>query len=159
MKKYVLLGIVFLLTVASSATLFAGSGENGNNGDIELQQIETMDKFYQEIHSQRFGEASAATNPSYSEINAAINDLSSKCKIPAIIIKALVYQESSWRQFDDTGAPLISPDNGIGLTQVTVSNPNNSFETKTLGSIVPGIQGDNPFVIETSRKIPRNLIS
>ena len=45
---------------------------------------------------------------------------------------------------------LISPDNGIGLTQVTVSNPNDSFETKTLGSIVPGVQGDNPFMIETS---------
>ena len=150
MKKYILLGIVFLLTFASSVTLFAGGGENGNNEDIQPQQIAAMDKFYQEIRSPRFLEATAATNPPYAEINAAINDLSSKCKIPAIIIKAMVYQESSWRQFDDAGAPLISPDNGIGLTQVTVSDANDSFETKTLGSIVPGIQGDNPFMIEIS---------
>ncbi len=108
MKKYILLGIVFLLTFASSVTLFAGGGENGNNEDIQPQQIAAMDKFYQEIRSPRFLEATAATNPPYAEINQAINDLSSKCKIPAIIIKAMVYQESSWRQFDDTGAPLIS---------------------------------------------------
>ena len=95
MNKHILLGIVFLLTFASSVTLFAGGGENGNNGDIQFQQIAAMEKFHQEIHSQRFLEATAATNPPYAEINATINNLSSKCKIPAIIIKALVYQESS----------------------------------------------------------------
>lgn len=40
-------------------------------------------------------------------------------RVPCVILKAIGYTESSWRQFDGTGRTVISPDCGYGLMQIT----------------------------------------
>ena len=72
--------------------------------------------------------------------------LSGRYKVPAVIIKAIMEQESAWNP------AAHSPDGGIGLMQVTPPIPN-------LGTIDPSrSHGDNPFTVVTdssSVDIPR----
>jgi putative cell wall-binding protein len=57
-------------------------------------------------------------NPSYQEINQLLTEAAIQKNIPPEVVKAIAFQESSWRQFSN-GSPLISSDNGIGIMQVT----------------------------------------
>ncbi|GEM_PF-5136872 len=95
---------------------------------------------------------SSHINPTPQEISDLADQLSTTYKVPSVIIKALLEQESEWRQFTDSGSPLINnePDGriGIGLTQVTVQ-PTPSIQSLSLGKIEPGTQGSNPFVTTT----------
>jgi len=88
------------------------------------------------------------TNPSNLEISDYANNLSLLYKVPSVIIKAVLEQESDWRQFDSNGNPLIREESGerisIGLMQILVNNIN--FVTLPLGKITEGIpQGSNSF--------------
>ena len=59
-------------------------------------------------------------NPSPADIRAKLNAAAVAHGIPPRILYAIAYQESTWRQFDANGDPLISNDgNGIGIMQVT----------------------------------------
>jgi hypothetical protein len=58
-------------------------------------------------------------NPPPAEIRALLYDAAVAHDIPPKILYAVAWQESTWRQFDATGAPLISGDGGIGIMQVT----------------------------------------
>jgi putative cell wall-binding protein len=60
----------------------------------------------------------AATNPPQQEINRMLTEEAFKKGIPPEIVKAVAIQESSWRQFDEKGDPLVI-DGGIGIMQVT----------------------------------------
>lgn len=67
------------------------------------------------------------TNPSYADIstlltNAAASD--PNLPIPPQVLKAIAYQESEWRQYDDAGHVVISSDTvcGVGIMQVTASD-------------------------------------
>ncbi|MCX6137527.1 MAG: T9SS type A sorting domain-containing protein [Ignavibacteriales bacterium] len=81
------------------------------------------------------------SNPSSKQISDYIDLLSYAYKVPSVIIKALVEQESiDWKQFYDNGTPVISGDGGIGLTQVT---PPKMFDNRnstivSLGKIIEG---------------------
>jgi hypothetical protein len=91
-------------------------------------------------------------NPSAQQISDYADQLSSSYKVPSVIIKALLEQESGWRQFNTDGSPVThtEPDGriGIGLTQVTVQNT--STVSITLGTIQEGTQqGSNPFTTGT----------
>ena len=105
--------------------------------------------FDNKTHSQEFYQATEAANPSIQEMAAYTNSLGNTYKIPSVILKAVMYQESSWRQFNADGSPVISPDGGIGIMQVTFPLPHPSVGTKTLGRIIAGSQGPNPFTIVT----------
>ena len=58
-------------------------------------------------------------NPTPAEIRAKLAKAAADRLIPPRILYAVAYQESTWRQFDANGDPLISKDGGIGIMQVT----------------------------------------
>jgi hypothetical protein len=58
-------------------------------------------------------------NPSPAEIRGLLYAAAVAHDIPPKILYAVAYQESTWRQFDAAGDPLISSDGGIGILQVT----------------------------------------
>jgi murein DD-endopeptidase MepM/ murein hydrolase activator NlpD len=94
-------------------------------------------------------ETQSCQNPSEQQIADYSDQLSLNYKIPSIIIKALVEQESDWQQ---CGVIHTEPDGriGIGLTQVTVVNTSNV--TLTLGLIQEGVrQESNPFTTTTQQ--------
>jgi hypothetical protein len=62
-------------------------------------------------------------NPSPAAIRALLYDAAVVHDIPPKILYAVAWQESTWRQFDAAGAPLISGDGGIGIMQVTSITP------------------------------------
>ena len=65
------------------------------------------------------GPAAAATNPGAAEIRAKLSAAAVARDIPPKLLYGIAFQESSWRQFDAAGKPLISADGGIGIMQVT----------------------------------------
>ncbi|MCQ6278661.1 cell wall-binding repeat-containing protein [Bacillus sp. EB600] len=64
--------------------------------------------------------AQTYVNPSYQEINKLLTEAALQYNIPPEIVKALAFQESGWKQFEN-GAPTLSlnGDGGIGIMQVT----------------------------------------
>ncbi|MGC5327045.1 SH3 domain-containing protein [Brevibacillus sp. SYSU BS000544] len=76
-------------------------------------------------------EIMAAQNPPYHEIEKMIEDVAKEYDIPAAIFKAVAWQESSWRQFDSNGNPLISYDGGIGIMQLTNQTKYDQQKLKT----------------------------
>ena len=64
--------------------------------------------------------ASARTNPSTDQIRAKLSAAAVAHGIPPKILYGIAFQESTWRQFDANGDPLIGSDGlGIGIMQVT----------------------------------------
>ncbi|MGD6961124.1 S-layer homology domain-containing protein [Fictibacillus phosphorivorans] len=62
------------------------------------------------------------SNPAPELINKMLTDAAKANNIPPEIFKAIVWQESGWRQFTSDGNPLIGYDGrGLGITQVTYS--------------------------------------
>jgi soluble lytic murein transglycosylase-like protein len=64
----------------------------------------------------------SGVNPSPAEIRALLHDAAVAHDIPPKLLYAIAWQESTWRQFDTTGAPLVSGDGGIGIMQVTTTD-------------------------------------
>lgn len=59
-------------------------------------------------------------NPTYQQINCLLTQAAIKAKIPPEVVKGIATQESGdWKQFDANGKPIISPDGGIGVMQIT----------------------------------------
>ncbi len=90
--------------------------------------------------------AGTVTGPTASEISSYIDSLSQQYRVPAVVIKALVQQESRW----NVNANNPEPDGrvGMGLTQVTLFLTPQSQQV-SLGLINVGSQGSNPFVTTT----------
>jgi hypothetical protein len=64
--------------------------------------------------------AGAYVNPAPAEIRAKLNAAAVERLIPPKILYGIAFQESTWRQFDANGDPLIGSDGrGIGIMQVT----------------------------------------
>jgi hypothetical protein len=61
----------------------------------------------------------STTNPSVEDIKKALTETAAKYDIPPEILKAIAYVESGLKQFDASGNPYVSDDNGIGVMQVT----------------------------------------
>ena len=62
------------------------------------------------------------TNPPLSVISQKLETAANKNGVPSVILKAVAFEESSWRQFDDQGNPIIagSPDHpAIGIMQIS----------------------------------------
>ena len=68
--------------------------------------------------------ALGASNPPAAEIRALLYEAAVAHDIPPKLVYAVAWQESTWRQFDATGDPLIGYDGkGIGIMQVTSITP------------------------------------
>lgn len=97
-------------------------------------------------------EGVAVSNPTAQQISDYADQLSATYKVPGVVIKALLEQESGWRQFNADGSTVThtEPDGriGVGLTQITVQNT--PTVTLSLGAIQDGVpQGSNPFTTTT----------
>jgi len=62
-----------------------------------------------------------APGPRIAAVKAKLRAAAAARGIPPEILYAIAYHESRWRQFDGGGHPLVSPDGGIGIMQVTSS--------------------------------------
>lgn len=60
--------------------------------------------------------------------------------IPPSLLKAVGWVESGWRQFDVSGKPLVAPDFGYGIMQITSGMPGAFGSVR--GSIAPASQSD-----------------
>lgn len=98
------------------------SGERWKLQDVSTQRM---------VKSRTAIEIMAAKNPPYHEIEKMIEDVAKEYSIPAAIFKAVAWQESSWRQFDSAGNPLISFDGGIGIMQLTNQTKYDQQKLKT----------------------------
>lgn len=72
-------------------------------------------------------------NPTLEEINDMLEKVAKEEEIPSSILKAIAYQESSWRQFDSQGQPLLSTTGAIGIMQISpkYESPENIVKLKT----------------------------
>ncbi|WP_165346977.1 Ig-like domain-containing protein [Gottfriedia acidiceleris] len=68
------------------------------------------------------GEIKPKENPSNQQINCLLTNAALSKNIPPEVVKSIAMKESSWRQFDEKGQPVVSLDNGFGIMQVTDSN-------------------------------------
>ncbi|QWH13259.1 hypothetical protein EXW38_18725 [Bacillus mycoides] len=66
-----------------------------------------------------YGELKANQNPSFQHMNCLLTNAALEANIPPEVVKAVAMQESGWRQFDQSGQPMISHDGGIGIMQIT----------------------------------------
>ncbi|WP_084374993.1 immunoglobulin-like domain-containing protein [Neobacillus soli] len=59
-------------------------------------------------------------NPSFQQMNCLLTNAALAAEIPPEVVKAVATQENgTWEQFNKAGEPVISPDGGIGLMQLT----------------------------------------
>ncbi len=58
-----------------------------------------------------------AQNPSYEEVESIIEEVAEEKNIPAVILKAIAWKESNYRQFDKNGDPFVSYGN-TGIMQI-----------------------------------------
>ena len=79
--------------------------------------------------SQRiFGAVAVDPSVQTAMVGKKIEDMANKYDIPPVLLKAIAYQESGWKQYNldlTTGLPLtdqpfISKDGGIGIMQMGV---------------------------------------
>lgn len=69
-----------------------------------------------------FGQVKPNQNPSFQHINCLLTNAALAANIPPEVVKAVAEQESGWRQFDASGHPMVSADNGIGIMQITTND-------------------------------------
>ncbi|WP_456277575.1 S-layer homology domain-containing protein [Bacillus sp. AK128] len=85
---------------------------------------------------------------SIAETKRLLQEASVKYGIPAEILKAIAFIETGMQQFDENGHPIITPDGGIGIMQVTLTEQEmlsrginrNQLETDTAYNIEIGAQ-------------------
>jgi uncharacterized YkwD family protein len=63
-------------------------------------------------------ETTLCVQPLYEEIDLLLTREALSQEIPPEIVKAIAFEESGWMQCED-GEPLVAPDNGIGIMQIT----------------------------------------
>lgn len=86
---------------------------------------ETVPYYYSSTYA-----STGYTNPSADYISKLLEKAANEYGIPSAILKGIAFQESSWRQFDSTGAPLVSYDGyGVGIMQVSYTSDNNPDST------------------------------
>lgn len=114
-RRYRNLGISILLS-----TLLIAQGLDGSS----MLLAATADT------SSQTGTAVPQTNPSTDVINQKLETIAKEKGIPSVLLKAIAYQESTWRQFDSRGNPLLSRTvhPAIGIMQIATYS-DSDFET------------------------------
>ncbi len=68
-------------------------------------------------------------NPAPSEVAAQIRSFAQQYQLPAIIIAAVMSKESpGWKQFDESGNPLVGSTGDVGIMQLNITNPPFTFD-------------------------------
>jgi len=69
------------------------------------------------VLSFQFSVIYGVQNPSHEEVEKIIEEVAESKNIPAVILKAIAWKESNYRQFDNNGAPFVSYGN-TGIMQI-----------------------------------------
>lgn len=87
--------------------------------------------------------AAIDTNPSLTVINVKLETIARAKGIPSLLLKAVAFRESSWRQWDSEGKPLLSAGDhpAIGIMQIA------TYDDQDL-EIVERLKNDIDFNIE-----------
>ncbi|MFP5109887.1 immunoglobulin-like domain-containing protein [Neobacillus sp. C211] len=89
--------------------------------------------------SAKCGGIKPNVNPTFQQMNCLLTNAAVEADIPPEVVKAVATQENgNWEQFDDAGEPVVSPDGGIGLMQLT--NQDEYYEEKLKNDIVYNIE-------------------
>ncbi|MGB9666740.1 MAG: stalk domain-containing protein, partial [Candidatus Cryosericum sp.] len=86
------------------------------------------------------------TNPPDTYIRARLKDAALRYNIPSVILMAIAYQESGWRQFDSSGNPIVGSNatsQDVGIMQINTSGRTD----------VDRLLSDIDYNIETGAKI------
>jgi len=67
--------------------------------------------------------SASAENPSHEDIEQIIEEVAESKNIPAVILKAIAWKESNYKQFDENGDPFINYGN-IGIMQINEVHKN-----------------------------------
>lgn len=92
------------------------------------------------------GRALAGTNPPDTTIRAYLRQAAQEYNIPSVLLMAIAYQESGWRQFNAAGDPVVNDEGSsadIGIMQINSSGRSDVDRLKT----------DIAYNIETGAKI------
>ena len=63
--------------------------------------------------------AQSGRNPSFAQVNAAMDAAAQRRRVPPPLLKAIAWKESGWGQFWPTGRAKVSGDCGVGIMQIT----------------------------------------
>lgn len=70
-----------------------------------------------------FGISALTTSPTPADVSASLTKWAQRYNIPPVLLKAIAWQESGWRQFNLDGSTLIGYDGiGIGIMQISDYN-------------------------------------
>ena len=90
--------------------------------------------------------ASRGTNPPDTSIRSRLKDAALRYNIPSVLLMAIAYQESGWRQFDASGNTVVglnATSQDVGIMQINTSGRND----------VDRLMTDIDYNIETGAKI------
>ncbi|MDL4838891.1 S-layer homology domain-containing protein [Aquibacillus rhizosphaerae] len=111
---------------------YVENDESAESSSLEVQtfklsdqQIVLGDKTIEKVETKsmmKSNDFNNYKNPSASEINKMITEAANAKGIPPEILKAIAWQESTWRQFDTNGSPItnLEGDGGFGIMQITL---------------------------------------
>mgnify|MGYP000844144630 CR=1 FL=1 len=122
-KKSLFIGRKSLLTVLLAVLVLLSSSSVPALGDQEQALGEQEQKY---------------ENPSKQEIARKLETIARQKNIPSVILKAIAFKESSWRQFDANGNVVISMPSdpkynpAIGIMQVASYDASNTEEVERL---------------------------
>ncbi|MBO9129994.1 transglycosylase SLT domain-containing protein [Bacillus sp. 165] len=85
-----------------------------------------------------YGTIKPNQNPSFQHLNCLLTNAALEANIPPEVVKAVATQENGWKQFNESGQPVVSQDGGIGLMQIT--NQSNYDQQKLKYDIYYNIQ-------------------
>ena len=89
-----------------------------SEGEHEVK-VEYYERSGQAVAQVRWESKVTSGNPSYEQISIMLTQEAKKYNIPSVILKAMAWQESQWRQFDQYGRPLLGKDGDVGIMQIT----------------------------------------
>lgn len=77
--------------------------------------------------------AAQGVQPSQAEVAVKLEHWANLYNIPPVLLKAIAWMESGWRQFDAGGNVILSPDGaGIGIMQITTYDKNDAATVQKL---------------------------
>ena len=93
----------------------------GSNGDVRIISV-SQDT------------APTIVNPTETDIAAQIKIKAKEHQIPAVILAAIAYRESTWQQFDENGNPWSSATSDVGLMQINIQHPVVTMDTSRVST-------------------------
>lgn len=108
LRAYGLAGVLLVSLSSISVPTIAGASDSHTPAPVASTPLPTSSQISDALELA----AENALPPQYP-------GLDSIATIPAVLLKAVAWEESNWRQFTASGRPLVSGDGGYGVMQIT----------------------------------------